>query len=89
MLVNCAGVGGAAKTVSRGQAHDPVLFEKIMRVNLLGSFNCASQVAAKVVAADPVGKDGARGVIVNTASVAAFDGQVGHWAYAALRRCRA
>jgi NAD(P)-dependent dehydrogenase (short-subunit alcohol dehydrogenase family) len=85
VLVNCAGVGGAAKTVSRGQAHDPALFEKIMRVNLLGSFNCASQVAAKVVAADPVGKDGARGVIVNTASVAAFDGQVGQLAYAASK----
>ena len=77
VLVNCAGIGPAAKTVSRGEAHDPALFDKTIRVNLIGSFNCASQAAARMVAADPVGNDGARGVIVNTASVAAFDGQVG------------
>ena len=85
VLVNCAGIGGAAKTVSRGEAHDPSLFEKIIRVNLLGSFNCASQAAAMMVAADPVGADGARGVIVNTASVAAFDGQIGQVAYSASK----
>jgi NAD(P)-dependent dehydrogenase (short-subunit alcohol dehydrogenase family) len=85
ILVNCAGIGGAAKTVSRGEAHDAVLFEKILRVNLMGSFNCASQVAAKMVAEDPVDEDGARGVIVNTASVAAFDGQVGQVAYSASK----
>lgn len=85
VMVNCAGIGGAAKTVSRGQAHDPALFEKIVRVNLIGSFNCASQVAAKIVDADPINEDGARGVIVNTASVAAFDGQVGQLAYSASK----
>ncbi|WP_416882807.1 SDR family NAD(P)-dependent oxidoreductase [Marivita sp.] len=85
VLVNCAGIGGAAKTVSRGQAHDPALFERTIRVNLMGSFNCASQVAAQMVAAAPMGADGARGVIVNTASVAAFDGQVGQLAYAASK----
>lgn len=85
VLVNCAGIGPAAKTVSRGAAHDPAVFEKTIRVNLLGSFNCASQAAARMVAQDPVGDDGARGVIVNTASVAAYDGQIGQIAYAASK----
>ena len=85
VLVNCAGIGPAAKTVSRGAAHDPALFDKVIRINLLGTFNCASQVAARMVAADPVDADGARGVIVNTASVAAYDGQIGQIAYAASK----
>lgn len=85
VLVNCAGIGGAAKTVSRGRAHDPALFERTLRVNLMGSFNCASQAATKMVALDPVDDDGGRGVIVNTASVAAFDGQVGQLAYSASK----
>jgi NAD(P)-dependent dehydrogenase (short-subunit alcohol dehydrogenase family) len=85
VLVNCAGIAGAAKTVSRGQPHDFGLFEKTLRVNLLGSFNCASQAAALMAAADPIDRDGARGVIVNTASVAAFDGQIGQLAYSASK----
>ncbi len=85
ILVNCAGIGPAAKTVSRGAPHDPALFEKVIRINLLGSFFCASHAAARMVAADPLGPDGARGVIVNTASVAAYDGQVGQAAYAASK----
>lgn len=85
VLINCAGIGGAAKTVSRGTPHEFDLFERTIQVNLIGSFNCASQVAARMVAAVPVGEDGARGVIVNTASVAAFDGQVGQLAYAASK----
>lgn len=85
ILVNCAGIGGAAKTVSRGQAHDPALFDRIMRVNLMGSFNCASQFAAIAAGLEPINEDGARGVIVNTASVAAFDGQIGQLAYSASK----
>ncbi len=85
VLVNCAGIGGAAKTVSRGAAHDPALFEKVIKVNLLGSFYCASQAAAQIALSDPIGPDGARGVIVNTASVAAFDGQIGQVAYSASK----
>ncbi len=85
VLVNCAGIAPAAKTVSRGSAHDPATFEKTIRVNLIGSFNCASQAAERMVAADPVGPDGARGVIINTASVAAFEGQIGQVAYSASK----
>jgi NAD(P)-dependent dehydrogenase (short-subunit alcohol dehydrogenase family) len=85
ILVNCAGIAPAAKTVSRGQAHDPSLFEKTIKVNLLGSFYCASQAAAHMVKSEPMAPDGARGVIVNTASVAAFDGQIGQVAYAASK----
>jgi len=85
VLVNCAGVGPAAKTVSRGVAHDAALFDKVVRINLIGSFNCASQVAARMIAQEPVNADGARGVIVNTASVAAYDGQIGQVAYAASK----
>lgn len=85
LLVNCAGIAPAAKTVSRGAPHDPAIFAKTIGVNLIGSFNCASQAAARMAAADPVTGDGERGVIVNTASVAAYDGQVGQVAYAASK----
>ncbi len=82
IAVNCAGIVIGEKTVSRGAAHDPLSFEKVMKVNVLGSFNVASQAAALMAANEPVNSDGARGVIVNTASVAAFDGQIGQLAYA-------
>lgn len=85
VLVNCAGIGPAAKTVSRGAPHDFALFDKTVRINLIGSFNCASQAAAHMVASDPMAPDGARGVIINTASVAAYDGQVGQIAYSASK----
>ncbi len=85
VMVNCAGIGPAAKTVSKGAPHDAILFEKVLRVNLMGSFNCASQAAAGMVAADPLGPDNERGVIINTASVAAFEGQVGQVAYSASK----
>ena len=85
VLVNCAGIGPAAKTVSRGEPHDPAVFQKVIGVNLIGSFNCASQAAAIMAGQDAVGPDGERGVIVNTASVAAYEGQVGQVAYAASK----
>lgn len=85
IMVNCAGIGLAGKTVSRGEAHDFEMFDKTIRINLIGSFNCASQAAAHMLALDPMQPDGARGVIVNTASVAAFDGQIGQIAYAASK----
>jgi NAD(P)-dependent dehydrogenase (short-subunit alcohol dehydrogenase family) len=85
IAVNCAGIGPAAKTVSRGAAHDPAVFAKTIGVNLIGSFNLASQAAARIAATEAVDGDGARGVIVSTASVAAYDGQIGQVAYAASK----
>lgn len=82
ICINCAGIAPAAKTVDReGAAHDAALYAKIIGVNLIGTFNVASQSAAGMIKADPLNEDGERGVIINTASVAAFDGQVGQIAY--------
>lgn len=84
ILVNCAGIAPPAKTVGReGQPHALDLFRKVIDVNLIGSFNTLSKVAARLSAADPVGEE--RGVLINTASVAAFDGQIGQAAYAASK----
>lgn len=85
VVVNCAGIALAAKTVSRGDAHDPAMFQKTIGINLIGSFLCASEGAKYMVAADPIDADGARGVVINTASVAAYEGQVGQVAYAASK----
>ncbi|MGB0854810.1 MAG: SDR family NAD(P)-dependent oxidoreductase [Pikeienuella sp.] len=85
VVVNCAGIAGAQKTVGKEGAHDPALFIKTIQVNLIGTFNVASQSAEGMCTADPVGPDGERGVIINTASVAAFDGQIGQIAYAASK----
>ncbi|MEM9198499.1 MAG: SDR family NAD(P)-dependent oxidoreductase [Pseudomonadota bacterium] len=86
ICVNCAGIGVAARTVDReGKPHDPAFYQKIVGINLIGTFNTASQSAAGMAAADPVSEGGERGVIVNTASVAAYDGQIGQIAYAASK----
>lgn len=83
-LVNCAGIGGAARIVGREGPMALDAFEKTIRVNLIGTFNMLRLAAARMQgnAPDP---DGARGAIVNTASVAAFDGQIGQAAYAASK----
>ncbi len=84
ILVNCAGIGGAAKTVDRHGLPFPLeSFRKVIDVNLIGTFNVISQFAALLVRADSQGEE--RGVIVNTASVAAFDGQIGQAAYSASK----
>ena len=83
ILVNCAGIAYARKTTSRGEAHGLREFEKVIRVNLIGTFNCIRLAATRMAALQPLGEE--RGVIVNTASVAAFDGQVGQAAYAASK----
>ena len=85
VVVSCAGIAAGAKTVSRGEAHDPALFARTINVNLIGTFNMASQGALIMSEQDPVTGDGERGVIINTASVAAYEGQVGQVAYAASK----
>jgi NAD(P)-dependent dehydrogenase (short-subunit alcohol dehydrogenase family) len=84
ILVNCAGIAPAIKTVGREYAVHPLAaFRKAVEINLVGTFNMLSQFAARLAQADPVGEE--RGVIVNTASVAAYDGQIGQIAYAASK----
>jgi NAD(P)-dependent dehydrogenase (short-subunit alcohol dehydrogenase family) len=91
VLVNCAGIAPAAKTVGKNRetgapkAHDMALFEKAIAINLVGTFRCIAIAAAGIVTLDPVDEQGSRGAIVNTASVAAQDGQIGQAAYAASK----
>ncbi len=84
VLVNCAGVGTAGRVVGRDGALALEAFEKVVRVNLIGSFNMLRLAAAEMSAADPQ-EEGERGVIINTASIAAYDGQIGQCAYAASK----
>ena len=85
ILVNCAGIAPVAKTTSRGEPHPLDMFEKVIAVNLVGTFRCIAHSSTAMVELDPVTADGERGVIVSTASVAAFDGQIGQVAYAASK----
>lgn len=91
VLVNCAGIGPAKKTIARDKAtgaivpHDTTTFAKIVGINLIGSFQMIAKCAAAMAGLAPVTKDGGRGVVVNTASVAAEDGQIGQAAYAASK----
>lgn len=84
ILVNCAGIGPSARIVGRDGPHDLALFRKVIDVNLIGTFNMMRLVAARMQELPPLG-DGERGVVVMTASVAAFEGQVGQAAYAASK----
>lgn len=84
VLVNCAGIGTPAKVIDRdGKALALADFTRTVSVNLIGSFNVLSKFAERLHAADPIGEE--RGVIVNTASVAAFDGQIAQAAYSASK----
>ncbi len=84
ILVNCAGVAPAIKTVGKENVPHPLAaFRQAIEINLVGSFAVIARFAARLAAADPIGEE--RGVIVNTASVAAYDGQVGQAAYAASK----
>ena len=83
-LVNCAGIAVGAKVVSSRGMHDLGLFEKVLKVNLIGSFNMLRLCADKMQANEP-DKEGEKGVVINTASVAAYDGQVGQAAYSASK----
>lgn len=84
VLVNCAGVAPAEKLVGRDGPHSLALFERTIAINLTGTFNTMRLVAEKMVANEPH-ETGERGVIVNTASIAAFEGQIGQIAYAASK----
>ncbi|MEM5401501.1 3-hydroxyacyl-CoA dehydrogenase [Paraburkholderia unamae] len=83
-LVNCAGIAPAVKTVGKDGPHPLDTFSKTISVNLIGTFNMI-RLAAAAIAQTPPGEGGERGVIVNTASVAAYDGQIGQAAYAASK----
>ncbi len=84
MVVNCAGVGTAGRILSKGGPHDLALFRHVIDVNLVGTFNVLRLGAEAMVTTAP-DEAGQRGVIVNTASIAAYDGQVGQVAYAASK----
>jgi NAD(P)-dependent dehydrogenase (short-subunit alcohol dehydrogenase family) len=83
-LVNCAGVAPAAKIVGKNGAHPLELFQKVVSINLIGSFNMM-RLAAEAMSGNTPEPTGERGVMINTASVAAFDGQIGQAAYAASK----
>ena len=83
-LVNCAGIGPAAKTVGKDGAHALALFVKVVTVNLVGSFNMI-RLAAEVMSKNDPEPTGERGVLISTASVAAYDGQIGQAAYSASK----
>ena len=85
IVVNCAGIGLAARIVGREGKLATDLFERTIRVNLLGTYLVMSHAARAMQALDPVGADAERGIIVNTASVAVQDGQIGQAAYAASK----
>jgi NAD(P)-dependent dehydrogenase (short-subunit alcohol dehydrogenase family) len=85
--VNCAGIGNAIKTLGRDGAFPLDQFRKIVEVNLIGTFNVLRLTAERIAKSEPIGPESSpeRGVIVNTASVAAFDGQIGQAAYSASK----
>lgn len=86
IAVACAGIAPAARSIDRdGRPHDPALFAKVIAVNLLGTVHLATEAAAAMAPLSPVGPDGERGVVVMTASIAAYEGQIGQAAYAASK----
>ena len=84
VLVNCAGIGVAIRTTSSRGPHPLEQFENVIRVNLIGTFNCI-RIAATVMAGNQANASGERGVIINSASVAAYEGQIGQAAYSASK----
>jgi len=83
IVINCAGTGNAIKTLSKDGPFPLDLFKKVIEINLIGTFNVIRLGAERIAKTEPI--NGERGVIVNTASVAAFDGQVGQAAYSASK----
>jgi len=83
ILVNCAGSGGSRRLISDNSVYPLEKFIDIVNVNLIGTFNCLRLFCARLVTCEPIGEE--RGVIINTASVAAYEGQIGQTAYAAAK----
>lgn len=84
IVVNCAGIGPSMRILGKKGVHDLAFYATVVKVNLIGSFNVLAVASEKIAATEPLA-DGARGVIVNTASIAAYDGQVGQAAYASSK----
>jgi NAD(P)-dependent dehydrogenase (short-subunit alcohol dehydrogenase family) len=86
VVVNCAGIGWAERTVNReGAPHSLATFRKVLDINLIGTFNLMRIAAAVIARTDPVDADGLRGVVINTASIAGIEGQTGQLAYSASK----
>lgn len=83
--VQCAGIGHAERLARSRGPHDLDSFQRVMAINVVGTFNALRLASAAMLANDPSGEDGERGVCINTASIAAYDGQVGQVAYAASK----
>ena len=91
ILINCAGIGIAVKTAARDKKTGDIVphpldpFNTVIQINLIGSFRCIAYSSAGMMSLDPITEDGGRGAVVNTASVAAEDGQIGQVAYSASK----
>ncbi|MEM9782104.1 MAG: SDR family NAD(P)-dependent oxidoreductase [Pseudomonadota bacterium] len=85
IVINCAGIAPAMKVAGSKGAHDMALFEQVIAVNLVGTMRVMAHAASTMRGLDPLDDDGCRGAIVNTASIAAFEGQMGQAAYAASK----
>jgi NAD(P)-dependent dehydrogenase (short-subunit alcohol dehydrogenase family) len=83
ILVNCAGIGTASRTIGKNGPFPYELFKRTININLIGTFNMIRLFAERLATAEPIGEE--RGVVINTASVAAFDGQIGQAAYSASK----
>jgi len=82
-VINCAGVGMPGRVLAKGKPQDIKLFEKVIQINLIGTFSVLAKAAEAMAKQEPV--DGERGVIINTASVAAYEGQIGQASYSAAK----
>lgn len=85
ICINCAGIAPAERVVGKSGPMPLDHFAKVIQVNLIGTFNVMRLVAAEMIKSEPIGEDSERGVIINTASVAAYEGQIGQSAYSASK----